>query len=229
MSKNIELKPGAHLSGALVKRKDLQHRRASEDLLAQAKKRAKQLCSGAEQQAEAVRQQGYRAGYAEGLQSSVTAVIEGVQRLADMHQQFEQGLQTQVRAVLEPMFAADEMLLSVIDGLVQLEPAPEPKRIRIYWPAFAGQARQSIVQRLASTGLDAQVLDAPDGRRLVVEWGEHLWEFDAASALNTTMDAVTLSLKHSIGLQEACAEVRQQVFEGLLSELSRVVKPSQIN
>jgi hypothetical protein len=228
MSKNIELKSGIPPSIALIKRKDIRQQRASEALLTQAKTRTRHQVKDAEEQATAIRLQAYREGYAEGLHGSLDALLQGLKRIDRLYEQVEQQLQARVFESLGSLFSEDEVLLSIVDGLVRLEPSPSIRQLRIYWPSFASKARHAVVQRLAVLGLEAQVVDAPDLQRLVVEWGDYVWEFDAGAAQSLTTMAVMRAVKQSTGFEQAMASVRQQALEQWRDELSAVIAPGAI-
>ncbi|WP_338524073.1 hypothetical protein NUH87_31005 [Pseudomonas batumici] len=223
MSKTIELKPGAKLSGVLVKRRDILRLRAAEDVLVEARKRARKLCDEAQREASAIRGNGYLEGYAEGLNASVVALVNEMIAIADVREYLEQSLALRIKELLLPSFASNDMLLAVVEQLLQSEPLPAVKQLRVFLPAFAKGESARIEARLVAAGLSVKVAEAPDGQRFVIEWGEHVWSFEAPAALDKVVSSSIASLHEHMDLEAGCGRLRAQVFEELAAQLSACV------
>jgi hypothetical protein len=164
--------------GVYIPCKQVRKMRRVCDLLDDAQRRARDLLRQAEQQAVDMRRQAFAAGYEDGALAAASHVLAHFDAAQEQAEQLRTELERHARALLGEALDHPDAVLAVLDQCLQGLAGPPGQAIRIRLPQSMRGLRARLERSIAQAGQDAVEIGYHDDSRLIVLYGEKVFEFD---------------------------------------------------
>ncbi|WP_080433503.1 HrpE/YscL family type III secretion apparatus protein [Burkholderia ubonensis] len=188
------------IDGVLIKRQPLTQAARAERLIAEAKRRAKQLVCGADRDAHACRELAALSGYESGFARAVEMVVACLEQLDRYRATLHERAVDAIRDALEALLDDSSIVLRITEALTSHHLGPKEGSPRVLVPERAKQLAPVIRERLSATYPSVQVAISGSSS-FVIEWGAEILEFapgDTVSELCDTARITCRAVAHSI-------------------------------
>lgn len=143
-----------------------------------------------------------RQGYADGYCAALEALSQYWQDSLSLNQRLLDATRDALRERLHETLCSSELMIDMLESILSRKPQPPQRHIKITLPERAAAAANSIRERLARSGLSADIAAPAAHASLEISWGSHVWTFDAAAhsevliraALDDSLDPQDLDL-----------------------------------
>jgi hypothetical protein len=164
--------------GVFIPRKQVQKMRRARDLIDDAQRRARDLLKQATAQADAIRQAAFDAGFEDGALAAVSQVLAHFGAVADLKQSMRGELERHACDLLRESLDRPDAILALLDQCLQGLAGPPGQPVSIRLPASMRGQRARLSTAIARAGQSAAEIGYHDDPRLIVLYGEQVFEFD---------------------------------------------------
>ena len=152
--------------------------RRARDLLDDAQRRARDLLRQAEEQADAIRQAAFSAGFEEGALAAASQVLAHFGALRHLTLCMRGELEQHAHDLLRESLNHPDAILALLDQCLQGLAGPPGQPVSLRLPASMRGQRERLNAAIEQSGQSAVEIRYHDDPRLIVLYGEQVFEFD---------------------------------------------------
>lgn len=168
-------------AGVLIKHQPLAQASRAENLLDQAKRRARELAKSALSEAQACQRLGMGLGYQEGFALVIKQLIRHLLDCRQLHAHVYRRQIETLEDALRNLLAEPALLLRIADELADRQEQFDQAPIKVLIPQTARHIAPDLRRRLGRAGQGVEVAYT-DTATFIVTWGEEIIEFDPHDA-----------------------------------------------
>jgi hypothetical protein len=196
--------------GVFIPRKQVQKMRRARDLVDDAQRRARDLLKQAATQADAIRQAAFDCGFEEGALAAAAQALAHFGAVADLTQSLRAELERHARDLLRESLDRPEAILALLDQCLQGLAGPPGQPVSIRLPASMRGQRGRLNAAIEQTGHGAAEIGYHDDPRLIVLYGEQIFEFDPPVLIEQGQDRL---LRNFPALETDCRQLSEMASQ----------------
>lgn len=202
----------------LIKRPESDHARIAADLLSQAETRAAAVIASAEQEAVAIRANGFREGVAEGMAAALAPMAAMVSQWEAVHRTMRDKIVSALADCVEDLFKNDQVLSALLSVILSERLPHESGNVRVFAPS--ADVIPELRSRCEALGISASVERGRDPGTFSVEWGGHVWKahFADVKALVLSQALQDIAVPEVSDAREACRTALIEAAERLFQK-----------
>ncbi|MEO9383176.1 oxygen-regulated invasion protein OrgB [Chromobacterium phragmitis] len=228
MPKDIPIfRPPAAIEGVLIPRERLWRQNQALGLEQAARRHAARIVREAERQADSLREQARRDGYAQGMREAMSHVANYLSDGDDLLRRFRGILDAEARRMLAAAVDHPEALLLALDEWLRERRGEEAEQtLYLRLPRSAGIAHAQLMSLLAESWQGRLDVEYHDDARFLMRCGELAADFDPAryvdegvQLLQSGLDALPEDCRALSKIATACL---REAEEGLSAKHSEI-------